>query len=140
MRLFLDANVIFTAAHNPDGKAAFIIQLGGRGHWTLLTSDYVVAEVRRNMAAKCPSALPLLDGFLSGISVDLAGSPALYPAGLVEKDRQVFQAALASRATHLLTGDLKHFGFCMNRPDMTFGIVVQTVADFLESVRAGLVH
>ena len=117
-----------------------VIHLGGRGHWILLTSEYVVAEVRRNMAVKCPSALPVLDGLLSGISVDPAGSPALYPEGLAEKDRQVFQAALASRATHLLTGDLKHFGFCMNRPDITFGIVVQTVAEFLESVRAGLVH
>ena len=31
MRIFLDANVLFTAAHNPEGKAAFIIDMGKKG-------------------------------------------------------------------------------------------------------------
>jgi len=31
IRLFLDANVLFTAAHNPSGKASFIIDLVGQG-------------------------------------------------------------------------------------------------------------
>ena len=30
-RLFLDANVLFTAAHNPSGKAALIIELATMG-------------------------------------------------------------------------------------------------------------
>jgi uncharacterized protein len=30
-RLFLDANVLFTAAHNPQGKAALLISLGQHG-------------------------------------------------------------------------------------------------------------
>lgn len=29
MRPFLNANVLFTAAHNPNGKAAVTIELGG---------------------------------------------------------------------------------------------------------------
>ena len=28
MRVFLDANVLFTALHNPNGKAALVIELG----------------------------------------------------------------------------------------------------------------
>lgn len=28
MRVFLDANVLFTAAHNPEGKAALLISMG----------------------------------------------------------------------------------------------------------------
>ena len=28
MRVFLDANVLFTAAHNPKGKAVLLITLG----------------------------------------------------------------------------------------------------------------
>ena len=35
MRLFLDANVLFTAAHNPGGKAALVIELGAQRHWRL---------------------------------------------------------------------------------------------------------
>ena len=60
--------------------------------------------------------------------------PALrFLAALAEKDRLIFQAAVAWEATHLLTGDLKDFGDFMNRPEETFGTVVQTVADFLQS-------
>ena len=38
MRLFLDANVLFTAMHNPRGKAALVIELGDLGHWELYSS------------------------------------------------------------------------------------------------------
>lgn len=39
--------------------------------------------------------------------------------------------ALACQATHMLTGGLKDFGRFMNRPKITFGIRIGTVADFL---------
>jgi hypothetical protein len=59
---------------------------------------------------------------------------APFPAGLAEKDRPIFQAALGCGASHLLTGDLKDFGPWMNRPEATSGILIQTVAQFLESL------
>ena len=55
MKLFLDANVLFTAAHNPQGKAALTIELGKRRHWGLATSHYASEEARRNLAQKFPS-------------------------------------------------------------------------------------
>ena len=48
------------------------------------------------------------------------------------------QAAVACDATHLLTVDLKDFGPFMNRPEETFGILVQTVAEFLQTRSAAL--
>ena len=57
-----------------------------------------------------------------------------FPQGLARKDRPIFQAALACRATHLLTGDLRAFGRFMDRPDETLGVRVQTVAEFLDEV------
>ena len=134
MRLFLDANVLFTAAHNPRGKAAFIIRLGAEGTWDLVTSAYTREEARRNLARKFPQALADFDALRSGIRI-VAHPPGVpFPATLAEKDRPVFQAALASDATHLLTGDIRDFGPWMNRPDLTFGILVQTVAEFLASL------
>ena len=57
MRLFLDANVLFTAAHNPTGKAALVVELGGRGHWALYSIRLAVEEARRNLERKfAPSA------------------------------------------------------------------------------------
>jgi len=134
VRLFLDANVLFTAAHNPRGKAAFLIAHAGSGRWELVTSHYADGEARRNLTAKFPEALEDYEALLSDVRV-VGHPPDLpFPAGLVEKDRPIFRAALASGASHLLTGDIRDFGRFMNRPDDTFGIVIQTVAEFVASV------
>ena len=133
MKLFLDANVLFTAAHNPEGKAALTIELGKRRHWGLATSHYASEEARRNLAQKFPRFLAGLDSLLQGMEVVHHRPRIPFPATLVEKDRPIFQAALACGATQLLTGDLKDFGPFMNRPEETFGIVIQTVAEFLRS-------
>ena len=131
MRLFLDANALFTAAHNPGGKAALVIGLGRRGHWALATSLYASEEAQRNLARKFPESLDDLNSLLQGVSL-VEHHPGLrFPANLAEKDRPIFQAAVACGATHLLTGDLKDFGPFMNRPGETLGITVQTVSDFL---------
>ena len=138
MRLFLDANVLFTAAHNPRGKAALAIELGKQGHWALATSRYASEEARRNLDRKFPQSLDDLNSLLRGIQL-VEHRPALrFPATLVEKDRPIFQAAVACDATHLLTGDLKDFGPFMNQPEETFGVLVQTVAEFLRARSAAL--
>jgi len=134
MRLFLDANVLFTAAHNPDGKASLLIELGSKGCWSLVSSHYASEEARRNLLRKFPDCLHRLDELQTSIRL-VGHQPAqAYPKGLVAKDQPIFQAAMASKATHLLTGDLKDFGAFMNKPDETFGILVQTVAEFLGSL------
>ena len=103
MRVFLDANVLFTAAHNPRGKAALIIELGGEGHWALATSRYALEEARRNLDRKFPHSLDRLTLLLRGVRfVDHRPAPTLrFPVALAEKDRPIFQAAVAWRATHL---------------------------------------
>ena len=131
MKLFLDANVLFTAAHNPAGKSMLTIELGKQGHWGLATSIYAREEARRNLERKFPQSLAVLDSLLADIQL-VEHHPAFpFPASLAKKDQPIFQAALASDATHLLTGDLKDFGVFMNRPEETFGILVQTVGEFL---------
>ena len=132
MKLFLDADVLFTAAHNPNGKAALVMELGSEGHWQLVTSNYAAEEARRNLAKKTPQALPVFALLIQDIPVVRHQLAMPTPTGLPAKDRPIFQAALAAEATHLLTGDLKHFGALMNRPDATSGVLVQTVADFLD--------
>ena len=133
MRLFLDANILFTAAHNPRGKAALTIELGKEGHWTLATSLYALEEARRNLERKFPRSREGLNSLLQGIRLVEHRPNLRFPPGLAEKDRPIFQAALACDATHSLTGDLRDFGPFMNRPEETFGIMIQTVADFLRS-------
>lgn len=135
MRLFLDANVLFTAAPNPRGKAALVVERGKRGRWELVTSQYAKEEARRNLTAKFPAALDDYEELLSDFRI-VGHPPDLpFPEGLVTKDKPIFRAALASGASHLLTGDIRDFGRFMNRPDETFGILIQTAAEFLASIR-----
>lgn len=130
-RLFLDANVLFTAAHNPDGKAAFLFSRRRDGHWQLVSSRYATEEARRNMVAKYPRYVKRFETLVEQLTE--VHQPTLRPAiiDLPDKDRPIFLAACADHASHLLTGDLKHFGPYMNRPEATAGLIIQTVADYL---------
>lgn len=133
-RLFLDANVLFTAAHNPNGKAAFLFDRSRDGNWQLVSSRYAAEEARRNIVAKYPQYRERFEELVEHLTE--VRQPALRPTpiDLPDKDRPIFLAAQAGNASHLLTGDLKHFGPHMNRPEAMTGLVIQTVADYLASV------
>jgi predicted nucleic acid-binding protein len=129
--LFLDANILFTAAHNPTGKAALVLELGTLGHWRMVTSTSAVEEASRNLTAKYPAALSRLEILLRDITVlpSVAGRDC--PIDLPAKDRPIFLTALRCGATHLLTGDMRHFGPFMNDASQIAGIRITTVAAFL---------
>jgi predicted nucleic acid-binding protein len=134
IRLFLDSNVLFTAARNPGGKASLIVELAVSGYWEVVTSAYCVAEARLNLERKFPSSLERLGEILRTVRLvqDVAGERCALP--LPEKDRPVFGAAHRCKATHFLTGDRRHFGPYMNKPKETMGMIVQTVGDFLSDI------
>jgi len=134
MRLFLDANILFTAAHNPGGKAALVIALGIQEYWELFSSPYAMEEARRNLERKFPQTLDTLNSLQPGIRLVKHQEGLASLDGLAQKDQPIFQAAHASMATHLLTGDLKDFGPFMNQPDKSCGITIQTVAEFLRAI------
>jgi predicted nucleic acid-binding protein len=133
-RIFLDANVLFTAAHNPAGKSALVIALGAKGAWEVVSSSYAVEEARRNIASKFPQSESRLRNLIESMSIVASGSGADCPVALPDKDRPIMEAAIRSKATHLLTGDLRDFGALMNKPRQTAGIVIQTVAEFLSAL------
>jgi predicted nucleic acid-binding protein len=135
-RLFLDANVLFTAAHNPQGKAALVMELGHAGLWQLMSSAYAVEEARRNIARKYPDCLERLRALTQGLR--LAAAPeGDCPRELPEKDCPIYRAARGCMADVLLTGDIKDFGFLMNHRAKADGLLVQTVAEFLRALEAG---
>jgi len=131
-RLFLDANVLFTAAHNPTGKASLVIELGVRGQWDMVTSSLAVKEAKRNLSVKFPDCLPRLEVLLNGMKVEPSASGRACPIDLPEKDRPIFLTAVRCKATHLVTGDVRHFGPFMKEPAQTGGMIITTVADLLE--------
>jgi predicted nucleic acid-binding protein len=131
MRIFLDANVLFTAAHNFKGKAALVISLGAERLFQLVTSAYAKEEARRNLERKIPDRLPMFNQQLEAVRL-VADNPSLAcPASLAEKDWPIYRAAKACKADVLLTGDWRDFGFLMHAPELTGGLLIQPVADFL---------
>ena len=133
-RIFLDANVIFTAAHNPQGKAALLFDLVGRGHWKLITSQLAWEEARRNLTIKFPECITRLKKLQYDLEILVNSSPRPCPIELPAKDQPIFLSALQAQATHLLTGDKAHFGSYMNKPSETLKIIIQSVADFLRDL------
>jgi len=134
MRVFLDANVLFTAAHTPGGKAAFVIELGAAGHFQVCTSRAAREEAERNLEARYPDCLQMLASMMRGISLVSMDHSCPFPDGLPTGDAVIFQSAVSFRATHFLTGDLRHFGPIMNQPNKTSSVIVQTVAEFLRDL------
>jgi predicted nucleic acid-binding protein len=102
-RVFLDANVLFTAAHNPSGKAALVVDLGQRGHWQLFTSAVAAEEARRNLQRKFPSSAPRLADLLAAVTFHTPAGDGACPVPLAEKDRPILAAAVEVGATHFLT-------------------------------------
>jgi hypothetical protein len=121
------------AAHNPEGKAAFLFDTPRHGSWDLLASACAIEEARRNVTARYSHCEARLNTLRTRLTLVVQPGPTPIAFRLPEKDQPMFLAARAAKATHLLTGDLKHFGPVMNKPHLPDGIVIQTVAEFLSS-------
>ncbi len=112
MRVFLDANVLFSAAKSDGAVRRFLVLLIDAGH-ECCADAYVAEEARRNLSAKAPEGLPVLDGFLARMRVAAAHpEPEAVEAALAvpEKDRPVVAAAIRMECDALVTGDRTHFG------------------------------
>lgn len=112
MRVFLDANILFSAAKSDGAVRQLLKRLGELGH-ELWVDPYVVAEARRNLRAKGPAAVEVLDALLSHLHVagtlpSAVDTPATQ--WLPERDRPVLASAIALRCNALVTGDRSHFG------------------------------
>lgn len=134
MRVFLDANVLFSAAKSDGAVREFVRLLLEAGHecWV---DQYVVIEARRNLAAKDPAMLKVLETLLARLRICSAQAPdsALTDvAWLAEKDRPVLAAAMRLHCDALVTGDRTHFGVGYGK---VFGGVTihspRTLAEFL---------
>ena len=126
-RLFLDANVLFSAAYRPCAGVARLWQVEGVA---LVTSSFAVQEAQRNLAD--PEQEVRLEELLKGLEV---GEALMLPPErrggieLPEKDWPILGGAVASGATHLITGDQKHFGQYFGR--QVLGVWIVRPADYL---------
>jgi len=119
MDLFLDANILFTAAHNPEGRSAALFRLARAGRCSLHTSPHALEEARRNLRVKRPEAVALLESLLEWVSLRPQAPATLVEwalgQGLPLKDAPILASAVEARAHILVTGDRTHFGSLYGR-------------------------
>jgi uncharacterized protein len=127
--VFLDANVLFSAAYAPHNC---LLELWERKGIRLVSSEYAVEEARRNL--ETPERLERLSGLVSNMRIVRSSSPSLLVelapnVELPEKDRPVLVDAINTGATHLITGDRRHFGNYFGK--RIGGLLIQTPAQYL---------
>lgn len=111
MQIFLNANVLFSAAKTDGAIRRLLALLAEAGH-ECQADTYVVEEARRNLALKAPGGLPALDRLVARIHVAQVTTkrPPEAVHSLLEKDRPVLAAAIDFGCQALVTGDRTHFG------------------------------
>ena len=114
MRVFLDANVLFSAARSSGSPLNGFFHLAEAGVCELLASPYTLDEARRNISRKHPAKVAELELLILRISICReAGAVEMLWArstGLTEKDAPVLAAAVQAKAEILVTGDRTDFG------------------------------
>ncbi len=124
-RLFLDANVLFSAAYRPN---AGLLRLWRLLDVELCTSRYALEEARINLTEDAQRHR--LDRLSDSLKLfDSTSSVLPLGVNLPEKDIPILLAALEAHCTHLITGDLRHFGPYFGKK--LSGILVLPPADYL---------
>ncbi|MBI4421926.1 MAG: DNA-binding protein [Gemmatimonadetes bacterium] len=123
--------MLFSAAYRP---TAGVLRLWEVGNAELITSAYAAEEARRNLLQAAQQAR--LDGLLKRVRVvPEAEERAIPDTRLPDKDRPILLAAQAAQATHLVTGDVTHFGRYFGR--RLAGVLVLPPAEYLKKRMGG---
>lgn len=114
MRLFLDANVLFSAAHRAENSVRAFFRLAEAGACELIASPFAIDEARRNVNRKYPARMTDLESLLAQLAV-CQEAPAedvrwACSTGLPDKDAPILAAAARAKADFLVTGDRADFG------------------------------
>lgn len=141
IRAFLDANVLFRAAHSrrsSDAASWAIIELAGvRSDLAVMATEHVFSEAKDKLQEKSPASLDEYDSIrlLLETCPDPPEPLTRHLERLVrdEKDRPVLSGAIYARADLLLTLDDHHFGHLYGIK--VYDVLVATPAQGLHRIR-----
>lgn len=108
MKVFLDANILFSSAA-PTSKVAKLVNLVQQ-HGQCVTNPYAVAEARKNLQLKQFGSLEVFESLLTTVAISNKLVLDL-PVKIKTKDIPILGGAIAQKCTYLLTGDKRDFGF-----------------------------
>ena len=129
MIVFLDTSTILAACWSSKGLSHVLIGHGQKSGWKLITADYCLAEVEKNVgkhssgSSRWRQIQPRLDMVGSIYVID---RPIVFDA---TKDRPVLLSAIGSGADYLVTLDKADFGHVLDT--VVYGVKVRTPKTFL---------
>jgi predicted nucleic acid-binding protein len=136
MKLFLDANILFSAAHSEDSHAYLLVRFAEAGYCVILGSPHAIGEATRNLELKSRDFHGRFARILRRIErVPEAPAELVQWAaaqGLPAKDAPILAAAAHARADLLVTGDRRHFGLIFGK--ILRGVHVATLGNAVELV------
>ncbi len=112
MKVFLDANVLFSASNAASNIHRFLHLL--REGCSLVTSMYALQEAERNILLKRPQWARDFRQLIQEIAL-VADVPLDRDVMLADKDCIILGSAIAAQCAYLLTGDKKDFGHLYGR-------------------------
>ena len=134
MRIFLDANILFSATKSDGAIKQLLALLDDAGH-KCCVDGYVIEEARRNLVAKAPDRVAAVEELLVRLKpANAQRSDAALEASLPlpANDRPVLVAAIHQNCSALVTGDRTHFGALYGR---TFhGVTVYSPRSLAEAL------
>jgi len=107
LRVFLDANILFSASNAGSNISQLVMLLHDRA--TAVTSDFTLEEARRNIEVKRPNWAAEFSRLAEAVEIVPSVQFPL-AAKIVDKDKPVLCAAIRSGCDVLVTGDRQHFG------------------------------
>ena len=119
MRVFLDANILFSASDENSATRTLLNRVARHGQ--VVTSPHAWEEARRNLEAKRPHLLSGLGELKSHVSIT-HGFRLPDSVSVEEKDQPILGGAVGAKCTHLWTGDRTHFGIFYGK--LVFGVKV----------------
>ena len=102
MRVFLDANVLFSASKTGSHIAGLIAWLTERE--TAISSVLALEEARKNLVVKRSAWLPAFENVIAGLEIVPSALFEL-PIAVASKDAPLLCAAIRSRCHLFVTGD-----------------------------------
>ncbi len=112
MRIFLDANILFSAAYSEAAIQRLIKDLKSAS-CSLVADRYVFEEALRNLTIQRSEAIPRLHelaGLLTIVPTHISSSAIPPDIDLPDKDIPVLASAIEAGCDILMTGDSRHFG------------------------------
>lgn len=112
-RLFLDANVLFSAAHKPESAQGFLIEFARQQLVEAVSSDYAFGEAARSLGLKPAYSQPAWAALRQAVCA--SSPPDLKTLNwaneiIAAKDAPILACAIGARVDWLVTGDRRDFG------------------------------